>query len=416
MNWNEQTYYAALDWARAHHDVVIIDRQGNVVEQLRFEHTEAGWAQMRELAKRYPDLPVAVETSHGTVVEQLLLAGVRVYPINPKAAQRYRERHAPSGVKDDQLDAWTLADALRVDGHTWRKLVPADSLLMELRLLCRDEVALIEQRTVLILQLRQALHEYYPVLLQAFEDWTAPSTWAFLLRFPTPYSLKSAGPRKWEKFLHAHRLCRSEEKVQERLDWFKQATGFCGQPATIAAKSLLAVSLAKMLQTLEAQLEEYRQRIAEAFARHPDHDIFGSLPGCGDKLAPRLLAEIGDDRSLFESAEGLQCYAGTAPRTLQSGKTRYQLIRRDCNKLLRATLHLFADFSRRQCTWAHTFYQAHRDKGQSHPTTLRCLAQRWLKILWKMWQTHSTYNEALHTKNQTRHGSWILSFTPSNTS
>jgi hypothetical protein len=38
-----------------------------------------------------------------------------VYPLNPKSAKSNRERKAPSGVKDGQLDAWSFADALRVD-------------------------------------------------------------------------------------------------------------------------------------------------------------------------------------------------------------------------------------------------------------------------------------------------------------
>ena len=67
-------------------------------------------------------IPFAIETSQGAAVEQLLEAGMIVYPFNPKSAQAYRERKAPSGVKDDQLDAWSFADALRVDGHGWKAL------------------------------------------------------------------------------------------------------------------------------------------------------------------------------------------------------------------------------------------------------------------------------------------------------
>jgi hypothetical protein len=106
-------------------------------------------------------------------VEQLLEAGMMVYPINPKSAKAYRERKAPSGVKDDRLDAWSFADALRLDGQDWKALKPEEPLIKELRLLCRDEVSLIEQRTAFIQQLRHALAEYYPVALEAFKDWTS---------------------------------------------------------------------------------------------------------------------------------------------------------------------------------------------------------------------------------------------------
>jgi hypothetical protein len=79
-----------------------------------------------------------------------------------------------------------------------------------LRLLCRDEVALIEQRTAFIQQLRHALAEYYPAALEAFEDWALVSAWMFLQRFPSPELLAQAGKRQWQKFLHTRRLWGSD--------------------------------------------------------------------------------------------------------------------------------------------------------------------------------------------------------------
>jgi hypothetical protein len=79
-----------------------------------------------------------------------------------------------------------------------------------------------------------------------------------------------------------------------------------------------------------------------------------------------------------------------------------------CNKFLRATVHLTANHSRRSCAWAEAYYRRKRDQGMSHACALRCLAQRWLKILWKMWQNGTPYNEALHTQNQVEHRSWVI--------
>src|SRR5260370_7733585 len=83
------------------------------------------------------------------------------------------------------------------------------------------------------------------------------------------------------------------------MEIFAQATEFAGSPPTTRARSLLALSLVQMLFSVEKQLALYRQRIEELFARHPDHDLFGSLPGAGPKIAPRLLSEIGDDPDQF---------------------------------------------------------------------------------------------------------------------
>jgi transposase len=170
----------------------------------------------------------------------------------------------------------------------------------------------------------------------------------------------------------------------------------------------LAVTRAKQLRLLESQLEEYRKQIEKLFAQHPDHDLFGSLPGAGPKLAPRLLAELGDDRDRFESAQVLQGYAGTAPVSYQSGPVHRVQVRWRCNKVLRYSVHLWANLSRHDCPWAETYYQSLRKRGKSHACALRCLGQRWLKILWKMWQTRTPYDAELHQKNQLRHGSWVL--------
>jgi transposase len=404
--------FLGFDWARQDHDVVVVNAAGRIVLELTIPDTADGWARLRrklgaEVDEDFSAVAVAVETRNGPAVERLLEMGCCVFPLNPKSAQRYRERKVPAGAKSDRLDAWSFADALRTDGHGWRALVRDDPLTEELRLLCRDEVGLIQRRTALICQLREALHAYYPAALEAFDDWTCLGAWAFVERFATPQRLVRAGKRRWDKFLHSHRLYRPETYAR-RMEIFARADQFCGGVAVTRAKSRLAVAVVRQLRVLQKQIDDYRKAIEELFARHPDHDIFGSLPGAGDKLAPRLLAELGDDRRRFRDAQALQCYAGTAPVTRQSGKNRWVKLRTACNKTLRYAVHLWADLSRHQCVWADVYYQHKKAQGMSHACALRCLGQRWLKILWKMWETRTRYDENLHLRNQLKHGSWTL--------
>lgn len=405
-------YFAGFDWACDHHDVAVVDRNGAIVLQLRFEQTLAGWTTLQQKLSKLGKVGVAIETSCGPAVERLLAMGHGVYPMNPKAAQRYRDRKAPSGVKDDQLDAWSMADALRTDGHGWRPLVPQDQATQFLRLLCRDEIALIEQRTALVLQLRAALQEYYPAALEAFDDWALPSPWEFVVQFPTPHELAKAGKRRWQKFLHTQQLYNTQTN-DRRLEVFARAEQFVSpSQAVTRAKSLLAVTIAKQLRILETQLSEYRRQIEKAFDDHPDSHIFKSLPGTGDKLAPRLLAELGAQRAVFEDAQALQCYAGTAPVTIKSGRRCFQNIRRMCDKILRTTVHLWSNCSREKCAWAEAYYQQKRKEGKAHATALRSLGQRWLKILIRIWHDRIPYDESRHMQNMLRHGSWVLSQVP----
>lgn len=342
----ELSHFAGFDWASDHHDIIIVDAAGSLVADFQIEHTAAGWKLWREKISSYPKLGVAIETSFGMIVEQLLDSGATVYPVNPMSARRYRERKHPSGTKTDRHDAWALADALRTDGHAWRALGSKDPIIEELRILCRDEVALIEERTALINQLRQALREYYPTALEAFADWTAACAWRFIERFPGADALLKAGRRQQEKFLHTHKLARPQT-CEARLETFAKAAEWQLNSGMVKAKSLYAVAKARQLRTLQSQLDEYRQRIEALFASHPDSGLFGSLPGAGPKLAPRLLSEAGSDRALYDDAQGLQCMAGTAPVSFESGKLRKAQMRRACKRNLRHAMHLFAHKSNR---------------------------------------------------------------------
>ena len=105
--------------------------------------------------------------------------------------------------------------------------------------------------------------------------------------------------------------------------------------ALTRTKSRLALARTRMLRVLQSQIDAYRAEIEKLFAKHPDHDLFGSLPGAGPKIAPRLLGEIGSDRARFDDPSALQALAGTAPVSYQSGQIHKVYLRRHCNKPLR---------------------------------------------------------------------------------
>jgi transposase len=405
--WQEIAHYAGFDWAKDHHEVVIVDREGQVVADFVFDHSLEGWQRFCQRVSGFAGLAVAIETNQGAAVDQLLQHEFTVYPVNPVAAASYRKRKAPTGTKTDHVDAWGLADALRVDGHGWKVLPTMDPLTQQLRLLCRDEVTLIEQRTAFVNQLQQALSEFYPAALEAFDDWTHPFTWDFIIEFPTPQALTKAGKRRWEKFLHAHKLWRPDT-TERRLKAFAQADQFKGSDAIGRAKSQLAVSVAKLLRTLQQQLDLYREQINKLFKEHPDHDLFGSLPGAKEVLGPRLLAAVGSDPHRYGTHEVLQCLAGTAPVSFQSGQMHKVKLRRACDKFTRHTVHLWANSFRLATAWGQTYYEQKRAEGMSHACALRCLGQRLLKILFTMLKNKTPYDPELHARNQKKHGSWVL--------
>ena len=80
------THFAGFDWARAEHQLVVVDPRGAIVLSLRFADDAAGWAHFRQKLAAFPSLGVAIETNCGPAVERLLDLGLALYPLNPKAA------------------------------------------------------------------------------------------------------------------------------------------------------------------------------------------------------------------------------------------------------------------------------------------------------------------------------------------
>ncbi len=98
-------WFAGIDWADRHHDIVVIDEAGRKVAQLRVEHSLDGLKQLvsflREIAP-LEQIACILETKQGLLITTLLEAGLALYPINPKTIDRTR---AASGAKTDLIDA-----------------------------------------------------------------------------------------------------------------------------------------------------------------------------------------------------------------------------------------------------------------------------------------------------------------------
>jgi transposase len=103
---------------------------------------------------------VALETTRGLLVDALVRSGYQVYAINPKAVNRYKDRHGVSKAKSDSLDASCLAHLLRTDRHRFRpfQLLPEPYRLLDR--LCSDLRKLVEDRTRVVNQIQQCLKEF----------------------------------------------------------------------------------------------------------------------------------------------------------------------------------------------------------------------------------------------------------------
>jgi len=337
-------WYAGIDWADDHHDVVVIDEAGAMVASFRVAHTAAGLADLTtalaqitgEAAK--DQLACIVETNHGLLIAALLDAGFPVYPVNPKTVDR---RRSAAGVKTDQIDAYLLAKTGRSDLADLRRLTPDSPLVQELKALTRDQDSLIQSQTRVVNQLTACLKAYYPVALELFSKLRQPSTLAFLRAYPTPEAARGASVTDIQQTLKAaghRRAVQTATKIRQVL----QQPQLTADAVTTRTKMRLMLALIAQLQPLMDQIAAYDEELTRLFLTHADQRLFASLPGAGKRLAPRLLAEIGDDRTRYMDAASLQMLGGTAPVMFQSGAYAKAHRRYACIKPLRNAMQQFA--------------------------------------------------------------------------
>ena len=99
---------------------------------------------------------------------------------------RYRDRHNVAGAKSDAGDAKVLADLVRTDRHNHRPIAGDSHDAGAIKVLARGHQNLIWSRNRQTNALRNALREYYPAALVAFEDLSSNDCLAVLAKAPTP--------------------------------------------------------------------------------------------------------------------------------------------------------------------------------------------------------------------------------------
>jgi len=395
-------HFAGIDWADDHHDIVVLDANGEVVKQLRIEQSGVGLDKLCAELKRIADpadIACIIETRHGILVNHLYEEGFKVYPVNPKTVDRHR---SPARAKTDKIDAAILARHGRNELPHLRRLEQDNPIIQGLKLLTRDQVALIQQQTRLVNQLTACLKEYYPVALDIFCKLNQPTTLAFLQAFPTPDHLTLAGLAGVETFLRQRRYPRPEQLL-DKLRLLLQQRMLHSNSVVAWAKSRLMLALVAQLAPLGDAIRAYDKDIEDLFRRHSDSKLFQSLPGAGGRLASRLLAEWGDNRTRYESHESVAALAGTSAVPYQSGRIRRARKRYACVKSFRAAMYQFAWLSTQQEPWAKEYYDRKRSEGKSHSVAVRSLSNQWVRIMYRMWIEREPYSREKYMAARARH-------------
>ncbi len=390
--------YLGIDWAEDHHDLCLLDEAGSRLAGARVPDGVEGLRRLHELVAAHADnaesVVVGIETDRGLLVQGLVTTGYTVYAINPYAASRYRDRHTTSGAKSDRGDAKVLADLVRTDRHNHRRIAGDSDLAEAVKVLARAQQNILWARQRHINQLRSALREFYPAMLEAFgTDLASRDALVVLGLSSTP----QAGARLTRAQIRAA-LARAGR--QRNLDTTSTAIHTALHspqllsPARLtAAYGLTVQASVALLRQFNAEIDHLEAELVASFEGHPDAEILCSLPGLGSVLGARVLAEFGDDPTRYKDARSRRCYAGTAPITRASGTRNVVLARTARNRRMAQACYLWAFSALRPSPGARGFYDRQRANGKTHHQALRALANRLVGVLHGCLSSGQFYNE-----------------------
>jgi len=409
---NEEDFVAfiGIDWADTKHDVCI---QGADSEQREFAiiphkvELIDDWAQ--SLHQRFGGpIAVAVELSKGPIVYALQKYDFFViFPVNPTTLAKYREAFSPSRAKDDPTDAELAVDLILRHPEHFTPLQPQSVEMRTLTSLVEQRRRLVDDKNRITNRLHVALKQYYPQALDWFKDIDTFLFCDFILRWPTLTQVKRARHNTLTTFFHQHNM-RFAQVLEGRLASIKAASPLTLDEAVITPYRLQALVLVEQLRVTLAAIKRFDEEIKRLANQHVDYALFSSLPGAGPSLAPRLLVAFGEQRERYSNAADLQKYAGVAPVTERSGKKCWVHWRWQCPTFLRQTFVEWAAQTINKSFWAGEYYRQQRAKGSTYQAAVRALAFKWIRILYRCWQTRTPYNESTYLKALERRGSPLL--------
>lgn len=421
MATTEFAAFIGLDWEEKAHSICVLLPAGGRAQQAEVNHDpEAIGEWVAGLRQQFDGKPVAIclEMSRGGLVYALMHYDfLTLYPINPKQLSDYREALYPSGSKSDPNDAELLARFLRDHNDKLRAWRPDDALTRELRLMTEQRRNWVEDRVARTNELLQRLKESYVLALDfCGGDLHSEAFLALLARFPSQEELQRASPKQLAKWLPKKRRKADdppeEDVLRERIAAVRKATPLTTDRAVLGHARIVVANLVIMIRALNQAIAEADAKIAKLFAEHPDAPIFGSLPGAGTALAPRLAAAYGTDRDKFQGAEDIQQLSGIAPVTRASGKTKVVLMRWACPKFLRQTFHEFALASARFSRWAKAYVAMRTAEGHRYQEIIRGLAFKWQRIITRCWKNHQPYDEHRYLQRLRDTGSRLIDYLP----
>lgn len=399
---SRQRIYIGIDWATEKHALCVTDAEGNIIKERSIPNDSTLFEVILGLivgAAPY-EVYVAVETRRLVLVEALVARGFKVFTINPKQSERFRDRFSVAGAKDDRFDARVLASALRTDLALFDSVEPETAQHLRLRGVTRARETLQHDLRAVANRLREVIMTSMPLLLALCPGADEPWFWELAQSAPNPTTAQSLSNEKVKELLRRHRIRRLDvEEIRKVLDGahLEAAKGVC---ETASWQGRLLIQQLKLLtfqeRKIEAELKAALLDLPKSEGASSDAEIVMSAPGFASLTTAVLLVEA-NPAVVKRDLQMLRAVGGAAPVTMSSGKKKrgkgVVVMRRAVNVRLRNALHAAGAAASRDPRFKPIYVRL-RSEGASHGRAVRGVVDRLLKVVIAMLRDGKLYEPA----------------------
>lgn len=319
---------------------------------------------------------------------------IKQFIINPLLSAKTRKNDSLRSPKTDKLDPKSIAKTYY--SHSLHNSHKQETIYHELRELSRyyeDILVHIRKDKVAF---RAQLDIVFPGYDTLYDDLYGPVALAIIEKYPHPEMLQKKKINTVSRVIQnktCHRQAVSDTMADKAIEYSKTIYSGCDKDDEV-------LILQRFIKKLNEDMAEAERTIGEMIKlaqELPDFNIIKSIPGIGDNLAARIIAELGD-MTRFKKKNELVAFAGLDPRISESGQNDgdHMHITKKGNKRLRCLLYLAVTCSirlKRDDNSIKDFYI--KKKQQSNPMCSKAAktacASKLVRIIYSMCKTGELY-------------------------
>jgi len=324
-----------------------LTKQGELIMRPKeFAHNESEMMTLiTQLQSCGEEVRIVLEATghyHFAIVKKFQAAGLFVSVVNPFLMKKYLDGSIRKG-KTDKKDAMKITTYCLEKWHKLTPHSPLDKQYEELRFLSRQYNQTISMKVKGKVWLSQLLDQIMPGIKTIFKGQHSNPMRNALYDFIERYGhYENILTQNMEQFMTDYSAWAKEKGYRYATSKAEQiyllAQNAIPSRAADSSACLALMQCLSILKQTELACNAILAQMQEIAMTLPEYGVVRAMSGVGDKLAPRLIAEIGDVRR-FTSAKALNAYAGNDAPPYQSGQyegTRRHISKRGSKSLRKA--------------------------------------------------------------------------------